>query len=273
MSPEEVLHALRLYGQMDSDQPFSVGDVEQIRMATPIREFDMVSSGNLAFDLAGFFFPPAPIRTNYGRSMDALTERTLEMESILSGVSTVGELCRELANRVRLTPIQECKFLDQQCAAGSIFLTLKRRLSERGMNVKKLAPSAHLPFRGFDYAKYCMVIQEAALIAPSRVPLSEAIPAVMLLGLGKLLCCLAIPLFLLLAILDINARGIILAIIATPLLIMPGLFLLALFHRSNPLPGIDTYRNLCKVLAGEPVARGHTQNQGADAPRSPTRDP
>ncbi|HXD87118.1 MAG TPA: hypothetical protein VN641_11530 [Urbifossiella sp.] len=273
MTPEEVLHALRLFGQMDSDQPFSVGGMEQIRMEAPIQELQLVSGGNLSSELAGFFFSPGVKWFNIGQVRDELAERTAELETVMANVSTVDELCRELACRVQLTPLDEFQLLDRPCSAGSIFLTLKRRLAENGMKVHNLAPSSRLPFRGLSYPNYCMVIREAALIAPNRVPLSESAPSFWLYGCAKIIGCLSILLVCLLGILDIQVAGAIGIIGTLTIVLTTAGWILAFLHRSNALPGVQTYRDLCKILAGEPIAGQHLQNQGANAPRSPMRVP
>lgn len=57
---------------------------------------------------------------------------------------TVWELCEFIARHAKKEVVQPIKIFGKECLSASIFLTLKRDLSKRGLDVKDLRPSSSI---------------------------------------------------------------------------------------------------------------------------------
>jgi hypothetical protein len=245
-TPDEVLHALRHFAQFNSDEPFAWPGAEQIGATTTLKEFDLLrdSTGDLGDALNDFF---------------GIADLEVRSETVRDGLQrkTVGELCEFLSARVTLAPLARFDVLDRRCEVASIFVTLKTNLAAAGLNVRDLAPSTPIARYARDYPNYCTLIRTAAQIAPARLPLSELGAAGWLLACGKLTGC-----GLFLAAIGLTAAGcesVLGAVSAVVLAALMLLFFTALAsgygYGWNRIPGVRTFRDLCKVLAGESTER------------------
>jgi hypothetical protein len=267
MTPDEVLHALRLFAQVSSDSFFGSW-AEKFTTETTIADFEAErdSTGFMARDLSWFFYGVHHPQSMAAEVRAHITELEEKIGSILNRdeVRTLGDLCRELCVLVPLAPHEEMRFLDEPCSAGAMFLTLQHELSARGAAVPP-SPSTRMRVTGD-------LLFAVLRIAPSRIPRLEPGRFAWFLGIGNILGCSTLALTLLLGCLGVRVMTGVSFLVGTALsisLLATGVLLLT----RNPIgqwPDIRTYRDLCKTLAGEPIARGAmNRNQGANTPRSP----
>jgi hypothetical protein len=178
MTPEQVLHALRHFAQINDDYPITDPEMGQIATEMKLANFDEIrdSGGDLGRGL-NYFFGCAITDAEWREVLNSPKKRT------------VGELCDFLSKHVTFTPVELFKVLDRVCRPAAIFLTLKTQLARHGVDVSKLSPSTPIRLYSWDYAAYCYLIREAVLIAPERLPLSEPGTALTFMGCGQLLGC------------------------------------------------------------------------------------
>jgi hypothetical protein len=247
MTPEEVLHVLRHIGSFVSSR------ASAITFETPLNELQPRDSEiDLPQEVAYVLHAPLLTRSN----RDEVIEKTRSMAAVIhmlmdqGDIKTVGDLCRELCVTVSRTPVIEFRFLDQPCPAGSIFLTLQRELEDRAESFPR-SPSAPV--------RITPALLIAALrIAPCRLPQFVPSTDMDLYQVGNLLGCLTF--FMCLCVGLIGAGGAAITFAFVGLFVSICIATTGIVKRMQNGPGrwtgIITYRDLCKTLAGEPVARG-----------------
>lgn len=259
LTPTEVLYLLRHFAQVSSDEPFVSPGADQITMGTSIDEFDVRrdTDGDLASNLNIFFFVGYNFQVKTPSRNQLISENDRELEQLIrNGRSRpLEDLCLFLSDRLTLTPRPAFGFLDRPCQAGAIFLALKARLAAFGFDVSCLCPST--PLKRFSHWYSWPLAREAAFIAPDKVPLLEPGTGAYFLGLGKCLGCLVFMLSLLFLACGLKfIFGWLWSILMPLAFILNVLGLIfPIWEGFNRFPGLSTFRDLCKAMAGEPITR------------------
>jgi len=243
MTPEEVLHVLRLSAQYDPPYVQHDSRMMTVTFETTLLEFNDIREAEIELEsaLAGFCFG-----LSYQDDRDAFLLREAEMREILArpAVRTVGDLCHVLSELLHRTSLVPFSIANRPCKSGAIFLTLRGLLAERGISVRDLWPSTPLRL------SWDLVI-EAVRIAPQHMAFRERSRLLKFLMLPHLLGCGMLLVMIALAILGLGQVLALAVSLAVVMLCTAAAYSPAQYR----FPGIVTYRDLCKTLAGEPVAR------------------
>ncbi len=123
--------------------------IEQHRLCSPL-DFEADPSVELSFDstieewrYANDLLDWYPLSTFLNKSFD-LTISSQEWKSVLtpSSVKTLKGVCDLISKYSKQTEIQPLKLLGQECLSAAIFLTLKKYLQRREVDVSELKPSS-----------------------------------------------------------------------------------------------------------------------------------
>jgi hypothetical protein len=99
-------------------------------------------------EIWGVIFPETSILwSEYASDMNRLWRTNCtnqEWKSVLASDSTLGELCRIVAERTTRPKILPAKLLGRECKTAGAFLTVRSMLRDAGADVGKIAPSTPL---------------------------------------------------------------------------------------------------------------------------------
>jgi hypothetical protein len=81
----------------------------------------------------------------------------------------LGDVCRLLADNVRLPRVRPAKMLGSNCTTAGAFLTVRTYLAEAGVDVRKIAPSTSLAPYTRDHLR--VFLGPVSRLAPGAIPL------------------------------------------------------------------------------------------------------